>query len=65
PVDGDVVDGLPDGPHRRAALLHRGLHAGQRAWIERLPPATELPFLFGLMTPGEVTARLADLWGAP
>lgn len=51
-----------DGPHRRAAVLHEGLHREQRAWIERLPKATELPYLFGLLTAGEVAARLADVW---
>ncbi|HSG80226.1 MAG TPA: ArsA-related P-loop ATPase [Acidimicrobiia bacterium] len=59
--DGDLVR-VPEGPHRQAAVLHEGLYRQQRSWIDRLPAATELPYLFGLLTPGEVSARLADIW---
>jgi anion-transporting ArsA/GET3 family ATPase len=43
-----------------AAALHRSLYRSQREWIKRLPPRLSLPYLFGLMTPGEVAARMAD-----
>ncbi|HEY7563378.1 MAG TPA: ArsA family ATPase [Acidimicrobiia bacterium] len=43
-----------------AATLHRSLVRNQREWLGRLPPKIRLPFLFGLMTPGEVSARMAD-----
>ena len=58
---GQLVD-APAGPARDAATLHCGLRRSQQAWLERLPPATLLPHLFGVFTPGEVAARLADLW---
>ncbi len=54
--------GLPEGPHRDAALLHEHLRAEQEQWASRLGPHDTLPFLFGLLTPGEVAARLADAW---
>lgn len=53
---------LPDGPYGDAARLHRALHARQQEWLAELPSATHLPFLFGLLTPGEVAARLAEEW---
>ncbi len=56
---------LPPGPHRDAAALHAGRHAGQQAWLAELPAGPRLPYLFGMLTPGEVAARLADAWGAP
>lgn len=56
------ISGLTGGPHRDAAMLHSSLVREQGEWIERLPEHTELPFLFGLLTPGEVSARLADAW---
>ena len=45
-----------------AAILHRSLYRNQQEWIKRLPPARQLPYLFGLLTPGEVAARMADAW---
>jgi len=45
-----------------AAILHRSLYRNQEDWIKRLPPARKLPYLFGLLTPGEVAARMADAW---
>lgn len=43
-----------------AANLHRSLYRNQREWIKRLPVQISLPYFFGLMTPGEVAARMAD-----
>lgn len=43
-----------------AAALHRSLYRSQREWLKRLPPRLMLPYLFGLITPGEVAARIAD-----
>lgn len=48
-----------------AATLHRALYTEQQQWLERLPPDRTLPYLFGLLTPGEVAARLADSWAGP
>jgi len=61
-VPAHVVAGLPDGPLRHAAELHQTLTTQQRFWLEAIGEATLLPQLFGLMTPGEVAARLTDLW---
>jgi anion-transporting ArsA/GET3 family ATPase len=46
----------------QAARHHRALSAEQEVWLQRLPADRRLPFLFGLLTPGEVAARLADAW---
>jgi anion-transporting ArsA/GET3 family ATPase len=54
---------VPDsGPERETADLHAGLVAAQQAWLEHLPDAVHLPYLFGLLTPAEAAARLADVW---
>ena len=55
-------DAKGSGVAAEAATLHRSLYRNQREWIKRLPPDRELPYLFGLLTPGEVAARLADAW---
>lgn len=51
-----------NGVAAEAAILHRSLYRNQQDWIKRLPPARRLPYLFGLLTPGEVAARMADAW---
>jgi anion-transporting ArsA/GET3 family ATPase len=56
------TDAKGSGVAAEAATLHRSLYRNQREWIKRLPPDRELPYLFGLLTPGEVAARLADAW---
>jgi anion-transporting ArsA/GET3 family ATPase len=48
------------GPIGEAALLHRQLSDEQRAWLERFPTDLQLPYLFGLFTPGEVAAHVSD-----
>lgn len=58
----DVATPLPVGPAGEAARLHMSLWKGQQEWLSRLPTAAELPFLFGLVTPTEVAAQLADVW---
>lgn len=62
-VSDEAVAALPEGPHLEAALLHRQLRTRQREWAAHLDVDVELPYLFGMMTPGEVAARLADEWG--
>jgi len=58
-----AIAALETGAYRDAAVLHTSLNRSQKRWIAELPAmTTELPFLFGLMTPGEVAARLADEW---
>lgn len=51
---------LPTGKAGEAARLHLGLHAEQAHWLDELVVDQKLPFLFGLMTPAEVSANLAD-----
>lgn len=60
PVAARTLRDLPPGPYREAAVLHRGLLASQREWLGELEGAVSLPFLFGMHTPGEVAAVLAD-----
>ncbi len=61
PLDVDEA-ALGDDPYGAAARLHLGLQREQELWRKRLPPGPALPHLFGLLTPGEVAARLAELW---
>jgi anion-transporting ArsA/GET3 family ATPase len=48
------------GPVRDAAIHHRAVYAEQQHWLPRLEPDLTLPYLFGLLTPSEVAARLSD-----
>ncbi|MGF1618809.1 MAG: ArsA-related P-loop ATPase [Acidimicrobiia bacterium] len=48
------------GPARDAAIHHHAVYTEQRHWLARLEPDLALPFLFGLLTPSEVAARLSD-----
>ncbi|MBT8207080.1 MAG: ArsA family ATPase [Acidimicrobiia bacterium] len=55
------LDGVPPGAHLDAATHHRGVWASQQHWLEVLPAdSLALEFLFGMHTPSEVAARLAD-----
>ena len=54
----------PPGPIGEAARLHRSLWADQQIWLDRLTPLWRLPYLHGLFTPGEVAARIADVFEA-
>lgn len=50
----------PPGPIGEIATLHRSLWSEQQTWLRELPPQLELPYMFGLFTPPEVAARMAD-----
>ena len=50
----------PTGPVADAAHLHRALWREQQSWLGELPPDAELPYLFGVFTPGEVAMLLSD-----
>jgi anion-transporting ArsA/GET3 family ATPase len=52
--------GTPPGPVGEAAELHRSWWREQQHWLERLAPDYSLPYLYGLFTPGEVAAHMAD-----
>ena len=54
------IDAMEDGPIRQAALHHHAVYRAQQKWLAELRPARTLPYLFGVLTPAEVAARLAD-----
>lgn len=61
-VTAAAVAALPAGAHREAAMLHHALWDAQEQSLQQLGhTAGSLPFLFGLLTPGEVAARLSDV----
>lgn len=47
-------------PHREAGLLHRSLYEAQRQWGAQLPSGPEIPYFFGVHTPGETAVLAAD-----
>ena len=53
---------LPDRPASQAATHHVGLLDMQDAVLAPLPIDIRLPYLFGVHTPAEVSAQLADEW---
>jgi anion-transporting ArsA/GET3 family ATPase len=54
------IDELEPGPLQEAARHHQSLYAGQFEWLTELQPDVRLPYLFGLLTPSEVSARLSE-----
>lgn len=50
----------PGGVPGDMASLHRSLWSEQSTWLERLPGDLQIPYMFGLFTPGEVAARMSD-----
>lgn len=54
------IEGAGNGPGRDAALHHLSLWEAQQTALGPLPIDIELPYLFGVHTPQEVAARLAD-----
>ena len=59
-VSATALAGHPPGPERDAGMLHRSLADDQREWLEQLPGHHRLPYYLGVLTTGEVAARLAD-----
>ena len=53
-------DSKPEGIPGDMLELHRSIWGEQQSWLKRLPPDMQVPFLFGLFTPGEVAARMSD-----
>lgn len=62
PFDHTAIEPLPDGAARSAGLLHAGLVSAQARWLDAIPNDPRIPFLFGVRTPAEVSARLADVF---
>lgn len=50
----------PSGTVGDMARMHRSIWHEQQVWLERVPHDLELPYMFGLFTPGEVAARMSD-----
>lgn len=50
----------PEGPIGEMATLHRSLWSQQQTWLEQLPVDLKVPYMFGLFTPSEVAAHMAD-----
>lgn len=48
------------GPVVEAAVHHQAVYNEQQHWLGQLQPDITLPYLFGLLTPAEVAARVAD-----
>ena len=61
-LSADAVESLPDHPTTEAAVHHLGLLEEQETALRLLPIDVHLPFLFGIHTPSEVAAQLADAW---
>ncbi|MEN8112906.1 MAG: ArsA-related P-loop ATPase [Actinomycetota bacterium] len=61
PITHETIAALPDSSARSAGLLHSGLAAAQAPWLDAIPGDPRIPFLFGLRTPAEVSAQLADI----
>lgn len=55
---------VPGGVIGDMASHHRALWASQQRWLAELPPHRTLPYMFGLFTPPEVAAHMADALGA-
>ncbi len=51
----------PQGVAGEMVELHSAQLTEQKTWLETLPGDLTLPYLFGLFTPGEVSAHLSDL----
>jgi len=59
----DLVQ-LGDGAVRDAATLQIDLEEDQALWSDEIEHAATLPYLFGVLTPGEVAVQLADVIGS-
>ena len=56
-----VSTATPPGSVGEMITLHRSLVAEQQRWLDNLVPDLTLPYLFGLFTPGEVSAHISDM----
>jgi anion-transporting ArsA/GET3 family ATPase len=55
-----TVDLVPDGPYREAALHQQAIEQMQDTWRSEIDYDVALPYLMGVLTPGEVALQLAD-----
>jgi anion-transporting ArsA/GET3 family ATPase len=61
----DMIADLDGGPLLQAARHQIAVMDAQRRWVNEIASDLELPFLMGVLTPGEVAAQLADTVGGP
>lgn len=61
-ISPETIAELPDRPATAAAQHHMSLLALQETSLANLPIDVRLPYLFGVHTPAEVSAQLADAW---
>jgi anion-transporting ArsA/GET3 family ATPase len=61
--DADLAT-LPAGPLRDAGEHQLSMERSQAEWAEKISVDATLPFLRGVLTPGEVAVQLADALGA-
>lgn len=54
---------IPQGPLSEAANMQLSLEKEQAAWRDAIAHRATLPYLFGVLTPGEVAEQLADELG--
>jgi anion-transporting ArsA/GET3 family ATPase len=62
-VDDAVLAAITGTVTGGAARHHVATYRRQQRWLTDLEATVELPYLFGLLTPGEVSAQLADVMG--
>ena len=60
PFTADALTAVPDGPLRSAAVHQLAVEAVQYEALEGIESVTTLPYLRGVLTPGEVAFQLAD-----
>jgi anion-transporting ArsA/GET3 family ATPase len=56
----DDLPGIPAGSLRDAAVMQVAMEAEQARWLDAIDSEVDLPFLRGVLTPGEVALQLAD-----
>lgn len=61
PVGADSLETIEGTVTAAAARHHVATYRRQQTWLVELEATIELPYLFGLLTPGEVSAQLADV----
>lgn len=59
-ITASQLDALPAGSARDAATLQVSMELEQNLWADEIDHDLELPFLRGVLTPGEVAVQLAD-----
>jgi len=59
----DDINHMPEGSAKEAAQMQLIMEMGQERWAREIDAPVSLPFLRGVLTPGEVAVQLADALG--